>query len=417
MASVSLVLRQVHGLLARQASRFEHRILLAWMWYVAALVVVPTRRTTLRMGRLVPGCPTDRFGIGRVLNNSGLAARELLKLLGHRRLAKALAHKPQRRLWVLLDTTNLHRYGKHMEAAFRFKDNTTRGYIVGHRVVVCIAVVGKTIVPLGSRLFVREADARKLGVKYKSQIDLAQELVEALPSFDGVRVDVVADGFFFCAQLVRRCRELGYHFTSRARTNQKVTGPGAGRPGPLGEKMKKAFARRQARPVTATVRERKRTFLTVQRQHNFRRMGPINVVYSRERYKRRDPVALVTTDLKATAREVIEAIGVRWAIEMFFRTCKWDLGMGHYQGRHWEGVDQHLQLVLVAHLLLSHAGDTTRPAVGKPIKGETLSGLRLLKAGRGLLHDALVSDLLRGTRTRRQAEEALRNTFRLERAA
>jgi SRSO17 transposase len=82
-------------------------------------------------------------------------------------------------------------------------------------------------------------------------------------------------------------------------------------------------------------------------------MGSINTVYSRECGRKRKIVALVTTDLDATPAQIIQACGRRWAIERFFRAAKQDLGMGHYQGRHWEGVDQHLQLVLVAYLLLS----------------------------------------------------------------
>ena len=334
--------------------------------------------------------------------------RTLLRILGQKRLAKALERKPQQRIYLIVDTTNLRRFGTQIEGVFKFKDNSTNGYIYGQRVVVLIAVVGKTIIPLGSRLFIRKEDAPIVGATYQSQIDLAQELIEEVPPFPGHPVTVLADAFFFCKQLVNRVRDLGYVFISRAKGNQKVSGPGVGRPCAVSKKMKKAYDEKQARPVIVTVRHRQRSFLVAHRVHKFRGMGKINTVYSKERkLGTRKSIALVSTDLNLSSKEIIEMTGKRWAIELFFRSCKQDLGMGHYQGRHWEGVDQHLQLVLVAHLLLSLAGDESPQASGKSDTGATLSGLEPLRTGKAHLRMALVSDLFGRTRTRKGAESAI----------
>lgn len=415
MASVAFFIRLVQGLLGGDFNKVQDGLFLVRrLWYAASLGLAPGRKTVRRMQALIPGAPTNRHGIERVIKDQHRAARELLRLLGHRRLADLLERKRYRRISILLDTTNLQRFGKRMEGAFKFKDNSTNGYILGHRTVVCIALVGKTIVPLGCRLFIRKEDAPKLHVEYKSQIDLADQLIRELPPFPkGVQVEVLADSFFFCKQLVNLCRSNGYVFTSRAKTNQTVTGPGPGARTNVGKKMKKAFAHRQAKPVTTRVRSRARTFLIVRRVHFYRGMGAINTLYSRERGKRHKPVALVTTDLSATAEQIIQATGRRWAIELFFRSCKQDLGMGHYQGRHWEGVDQHLQLVLVAHLLLSCAGSRATPAAGKSTKGDTLSGLQDLRAGRARLQKVMVQDLLASAQTVKAARATVNSHVEL----
>jgi len=400
MASVAFLARWVQSLLGDRQLGISSLALVRLLWYVAALALTPGRRTLRRMQTLVGSCPTDRHGVERLLKEKPDATRQILLALGHQRLAAVLAKKRRKRIHVLVDTTNNRRFGKHMEGAFKFRDNTTSGYIVGHRLVVAIAVVGKSLIPLGGRLFIREQDAQRLGTKYLSQIDLAEELIKGLPEMPpGVQVEVLGDSFFFCAQIVKACRERNYVLTSRAQTNQTVTGPGAGRRTTVGKKMKRLFARRQAKPVTVKVRHRTRTFLVAQRQHAFRKIGLINTVYSKEKGKKRDPIALVTTDLAATPKEVIERMGHRWAIELFFRSCKQDLGMGHYQGRHWEGVDQHLQLVLIAHLLLSCAGSHKLPDAGRTTKGDTLSGLHELKAGKAALRQALAQDLVGEART------------------
>jgi len=410
MASVTFLLTLVQDLLGDDLGKVQdYLFLVRLLWYVGSLGLVPGRKTVRRMQAVVPGAPTDRHGIERVLKDQPDAGRELLRLLGHKRLARVLARKCHRRVSIILDTTNLERTGKRMEGSFRFKDNTTNGFILGHRTVVAIALVGTTIVPLACRLFIRKEDARGLGAVYKSQIDLAEELICEIPPMPkGVQVEVLADSFFFCKQLVNLCRDKGYVFTSRAKSNQTITGPGPGRRTSVAQKMKKLFARRQARPVTTRVRRRTRTFLVARRHHAYRGMGRINTIYSREKGKKHKPVALVTTDLEAMPEQVIQATGRRWAIELFFRSCKQDLGMGHYQGRHWEGVNQHLQLVLVAHLLLSCAGDQALPDAGKSNTGDSLSGLQDLRAGRVRLQEAMVADLLGGARTPGEARATVK---------
>jgi len=410
MASVAFLLKQVEKLLGEDIGKVQDFLFLSrLLWYICGLALVPGRKTVRRMQKHLPDAPTDRHGIERVLKNPPSFAPGFLRLMGRRRLAAVLEKKRHRRVSIIIDTTNQEHTGKEIEGAFLFKDNSTNGYILGHRTVVCIALVGKTIVPLGCRLFIRKEDAPKLGTPYRSQIDLAEDLIQELPPFPlGNQVEVLADSFFFCKQLVKLCRSKEYHFTSRAKTNQTITGPGPGRRTTIGKKMKKLFARRQAKPVTTRVRRRTRTFLTARRLHTFRGMGLVNVVYSRERGKKHKPVALVTTDLNATPEQVIQATGRRWAIELFFRSCKQDLGMGHYQGRHWEGVDQHLQLVLIAHLLLSYAGSQVQPDVGKSTTGDSLSGLHELRAGRTQLQQALVADLLAGANTPGEARATVK---------
>lgn len=413
MASVSFLARLVQSLLGDHQLGISSLALVRLLWYVAALALTPGRRTLRRMQSLVGSCPTDRHGIERLLKNKPDATRQILRALGYGRLARILAKKRRNRVHVVVDTTNNRRFGKHMEGAFKFRDNTTSGYIVGHRLVVAIAVVGKSLIPLGGRLFIRKQDAERLGTKYLSQIDLAEELIRGLPEIPGVQIEVLGDSFFFCAQIVRVCRERNYVLTSRAQTNQTVTGPGAGRRTTVGKKMRRLFARRQAKPVTVKVRHRTRTFFVAQREHAFRKIGRINTVYSKEKGTKREPIALVTTDLAATPKEVIQRMGHRWAIELFFRSCKQDLGMGHYQGRHWEGVDQHLQLVLIAHLLLSCAGSRKLPNAGRTTKGDTLSGLHELKAGKVALREALADDLVGDARTPRALRMSLKRHVQL----
>lgn len=401
MSILTLLFGTVSSLIGDRVEGLPRDVLLRVLWYVAGLSTTPGRRTVRRMQVAMPCAPTDRHGIERMLKDDPSSTRRLLRELGHHRLLKALDRRRRATVFLVLDTTNIQRFGRRMEAAFRFRDNSTRGFILGHRVVVLIAVVGRQLIPLGGRLFARKEDAPGLGVSYQSQIDLAEALLRSVPALPaGVRVEVLADCFFFNTQIVGVCRELGFVLTSRAQVNQTITGPGPGRRTTVGRRMARVYARRQARRVTVRQRGRVRTYLVARQIHRFRKIGLINTVFSRDPRKKRDPIAVVTTDLEATASQVLERMGHRWAIELFFRSCKQDLGMEHYQGRHWEGVDQHLQLVLIAHLLLSYAAVGTTRGAEKRRKEETLSGLQDLREGRARLHECLFADLVSGARSR-----------------
>jgi len=61
--------------------------------------------------------------------------------------------------------------------------------------------------------------------------------------------------------------------------------------------------------------------------------------------------------------ELVRIAGARWAIEVGFEQTKGELGLDHYETRHWRAWHRHISLVLVAYAYLvtlrSKLGDTT----------------------------------------------------------
>ena len=49
---------------------------------------------------------------------------------------------------------------------------------------------------------------------------------------------------------------------------------------------------------------------------------PARIVYVRNRNKRKDYLALITTDMNLSEDEIIRIYGKRWDIEVFFKVCK-----------------------------------------------------------------------------------------------
>jgi len=51
--------------------------------------------------------------------------------------------------------------------------------------------------------------------------------------------------------------------------------------------------------------------------------------------------------------ELVELAHIRWVIERFYQDAKGELGLDHYEGRHWTGVHRHVALVMLAHCYLT----------------------------------------------------------------
>ena len=81
---------------------------------------------------------------------------------------------------------------------------------------------------------------------------------------------------------------------------------------------------------------------------------PARIVFVRNRAKKREWLALLSTDTAIPEEEVIRIYGLRWDIEVYFKMCKSFLGLAReFQARDYDAMVAHTTLVCVRYLLLS----------------------------------------------------------------
>jgi hypothetical protein len=81
---------------------------------------------------------------------------------------------------------------------------------------------------------------------------------------------------------------------------------------------------------------------------------PAKLVYVRNRNKRNDWIALLTTDLNLSEKEIIELYGKRWDIEVFFKICKSYLKLtGEFQQLSYDALIAHTAIVMIRYMILS----------------------------------------------------------------
>ncbi|PWV90585.1 DDE superfamily endonuclease [Paenibacillus cellulosilyticus] len=90
---------------------------------------------------------------------------------------------------------------------------------------------------------------------------------------------------------------------------------------------------------------------------------PIKLVFVQNRNKRREWLAILSTDLNLEPNEIVRIYGMRWSIETFFKVTKSYLKLGtEFQGRSYDMLISHTTIVFSRYLVMEferrQAGDT-----------------------------------------------------------
>ena len=95
---------------------------------------------------------------------------------------------------------------------------------------------------------------------------------------------------------------------------------------------------------------------------------PIRIVFVRNKGKRKDWIALLSTDMDISENEIIRRYGVRWNIEVYFKTCKQYLKLlKESKSPSFDAFTCHLAVVCVRYMILAvnHRAETDDRSTGE----------------------------------------------------
>ncbi|MHB1783755.1 MAG: IS701 family transposase, partial [Acidimicrobiales bacterium] len=265
---------------------------------------------------------------------------------------------------VAIDDTLFHRRGPLVHAASWFHDGSAQGQKkigYGNNWVIAAIVVRMPFLdrpialPVGFALVVKNSGD-------SSRLALARRLVEALATaLPGRRIEVVADSAY-AGRLLRGLPQ-NVTWTTRLRSNAALydlaplrTGK-RGRPRLKGAKLAllaKLAGNAKFTPTTVT---RYGTTTTVSvaviRCLWYGVFGPqaVQVVLVRDKSTTGYDVALVTTDLAASAAQIIERYASRWSIEVCIEDAKQTGGVGQARNRVRLAVERTVPFALIVNTL------------------------------------------------------------------
>lgn len=340
------------------------------------LILYEGRKSLARLSRLVPG-PGSRSAAADFLTESPWDERALMAALvalffaQALKLAERLPARVRRTLRVLvrLDDTILEKPkdSKHFEGADWHFDHAHGRHVFGYVLVTLSVSLGPFTFPLGLRLYLRAKTCRNLrrrkcpptpdgysrgqaGLRFRSKLALARELLSELtPHLEQARlpVYVLFDAWYASKSLIRFCRRQRWHVICALKANRKLEGRQVRQHVPtLGQAD---WSKVQVTSSAGSLQVYKAA-AKVGRLEGLR--ARMRVVFSLRTRGGKEPLYLLSTDLKLSVGQIVQLYSGRWLVELLHWQLKVKLGLGDFRVRSLRAVGRYAVICLLAQALL-----------------------------------------------------------------
>jgi Transposase DDE domain len=208
---------------------------------------------------------------------------------------------------------------------------------------------------------------------YRTQTDLAAEMITELPVPDETKVVVLGDTAFDAQCIRAACDQRKYSWIVPLNPERVVAGPKGQRPkvrslinGLTADQLVEirlhagkgpSVEQRRISPWRVGPKVKARTYYVHQRRQAVHSVGEVQLVFStRTKPTKGQPVEvqkiLMTNDLSLSAKQIVEWYSLRWQIELFFKELKSTLGFHQYRFRRFERVEGWDELIQVTFMYL-----------------------------------------------------------------
>jgi hypothetical protein len=289
------------------------------------------------------------------------------------------------RFYFLVDQTLSSQQGSETENTFSTGNRQRRprkgrryGQYKHARKTCHCFVKGLLITPSGIRIpfsrsyYTREYCEAK-NRPYRTQTELAAEMIAELPLPEGAKVVVLGDTAFDAKCIRQACDKRKYTWVVPMNPERVLAGPRGKRPkvrslinGLKADQLVEIrlhagkgpyVEQRRVSPWRVGSKVKPRTYYVHQRRQAVHSVGEVQLVFStRAKPTKNRPVEvqkiLMTNDLSLSAKQIVEWYGLRWQIELFFKELKSTLGFHQYRFRTFDRVEGWDELIQVAFLYL-----------------------------------------------------------------
>lgn len=307
----------------------------------------------------------------RLLNKASINWQAFLLIVASKVVAKvkALTSEARRCAFVIDDTMFAIQHAKKTELVSKVFDHAEKGknkFKNGFRMLALGWTDGASYIPLTFR-HLASADEKlqrcgmKLGLDKRSRayrirkeaVSKASEVMlihlKAAVKAGIAASYVLFDSWFAYPATIIKIRALGLHVVSRVKDTTKIKYLVNGEK-KTAKEIFRANKKRRGKsryllsvPISLCAMEGK-TELTI----------PARLVYVRNRNKRNDWIALISTDMELSEEDVISTYGKRWDIEVFFKICKSYLRLtNEFQQLSYDALTASTTVVMIRYMILS----------------------------------------------------------------
>jgi hypothetical protein len=350
---------------------------------IVAFVMHLGRMAAARAATAVRSEPRHRAQVCRFLGRKLLRRFSLAAVLRSQLLL--MEGRTSGQFYFLVDQTLVSQQGEKTENTFSSGNRQRRPrkgrryskYKHARKSCHCF-VKGLLMTPSGiripfSRSYYTRDYCKTKNRPYRTQTELAAEMIEELPVPEGTKVVVLGDTAFDAAGIRAACAKRKYTWVVPLNPERVLAGPKGNRPkvrslvnGLKADQLVEirlhagkgpCVEQRRVSPWRVGSKVKPRTYYVHQRRQVVHSVGEVQLVFStRKKPSKNQPVEvqkiLMTNDLSLSARQIVEWYGLRWQIELFFKELKSTLGFHHYRFRTFERVEGWDELAQVTFLYL-----------------------------------------------------------------
>jgi hypothetical protein len=248
------------------------------------------------------------------------------------------------------------------------KFNHGKGYVIGHQWTNVVLVLGDMLIPLKPIPFSSKRYCLVHDLAYHSEHERvvaylgALDLEDYLGPYDRREVLVLADSGYDHKKIENAIADKGWHCISALGKTRSVKSEARSLSTPASRQWCHidTFCRRHRRlkwdPIRLATSGNKRKRMALRVRHTsgyLRSVGKVELVCS-ERRNRPDGRRkyLACNDLRATARQIVTAYRMRWAVELFHKSVKQHLGFEEVATHGFDAVMSHVHWGYCAYILL-----------------------------------------------------------------
>jgi SRSO17 transposase len=326
----------------------------AHFWRIVLLLAVLNGRKNLSAITEATGRRRSRQAISHFLGEDTWDAASLLRKKALDTL-RELGWRRGDTVYALIDDTQKRKRGKRMAAVQKLFLHAEKVYAPGHTIISCVLVYRGVVIPYALRLWAPEAyclGAAQRGeppMAFRKSTEMAAEMLAGLKLPSEGKVIAMFDSFYLCPVVLSACNARGFAWISVAKKNRTFSPEQRNREKRKLSSYGRNVLRRNGRSASVGGKQHR----LAERLGRLSRCGEVKLVFSR-RGRERSWVVLATNQRQWSAKTIVAHYLKRWGIEVFFKMSKQHLGLGDYQVLGYRAVEQHLRLVLIAYLLLTH---------------------------------------------------------------
>ena len=347
--------------------------------YLLFLLVVTTKHSLQEAARFSGLHPSLFSKMLQAHSKVAIMTLESLSKTQARQFAKTLERLNGLpwKIVIIIDSTLQHRASLHPENAKTF--NHGKGYVIGHQWTNIVLILGDMLIPLRPIPFYSKRYCQAHGLAYHSEHERVVAYLRALAledyigAYDRREVLVLADSGYDNKKIETAIADKGWHFIIALSKTRSVKSEALALTTPTSRQWCHidTFFRRHRRLKWDTIRlatsGNKRQRMDFRVRHTsgcLRYVGKVELVCS-ERRNRPDGRRkyLACNDLRATIRQIVTGYRLRWAVELFHKSVKQNLGFEDVATHGFDAVISHVHWVYCAYILLHMSPPGLSPGV------------------------------------------------------